>query len=341
MAYSAAGIYAGAAAVGLLENAIPGGQTYSLIPGLAALVFAIGIVAFGRRLPRPVLALLGPLGAVLIGAALVDTRGFSDSAVFYTFPALWTAYFFGMRGTVGIVVWIGVVQAVALLAMAPGHASIDRWIDVEVAVGVVAVVVRVLASNSERLMRRLVSDAGIDPLTGLLNRRGFDARVHVEVARASREGSSLAVLTLDIDRFKSVNDIHGHEVGDRVLAWIGTVLTRHLRATDIAARFGGEEFVLVLPGTDAVAALTLGERLRRTVSEDVPLDGRAKFGISDALRLSVSGGVAAGDAPVDLQALLDAADQAMYTAKRNGRDRIVQAEAGHRSTRGDAVLLRT
>ena len=322
VAYSAAAIYAGAAALSVLQIALPGGEAFTPGPAAAAVVVAGVIALLGPRAPRPALALLGPLGVALIGVALADTRQHGDGALLYIWPALWTAYFFGDRGAAFIVLWTGIVHAAALVAMPTGQASVDRWIDVEFGVLVVVAVVRILVARNERLVQRLVDQARIDPLTGLLNRRGFEERLSVELARAIRDRSSLAVVAFDLDRFKDVNDEHGHEVGDRVLTWVGAVLTEQLRGVDVAARVGGEEFVVALPRTDVAAACAVAERVRAAVA-DPHQQRRARFGIGDALRVSVSGGVAAGVAPVDLQALLNEADRALYGAKRAGRDRIV------------------
>jgi diguanylate cyclase (GGDEF)-like protein len=321
-AYSAAAIYAGASMLSVLQIALPGGEAFSPGPALAALVIAAVVALLGPRCPRWALMLLGPVGTVLIGIALADTKEYGDGALLYIWPALWTAYFFGNRGGAFIVVWTGLVHALALLAMAPGHASMDRWIDVEGGVIVVVAVVRILVMRNERLVQDLVDQARIDPLTGLLNRRGFEERLSVELARAIRDNSSLAVVTFDLDHFKDVNDEHGHEVGDRVLAWLGAVLTEQVRGVDVAARIGGEEFVVALPRTDAFAAHAVAERVRRAVA-DGDQQRRARFGIGERLEITVSGGVAARVAPVDLQALLNEADRALYAAKRGGRDRTV------------------
>lgn len=327
MALTAAGIYAGAAAIGLVEGALPGGQSLSLAPALAALALAAFAAFAGPHLPRGVLAPLGPLGAAIIAVAVAGTDDFGDGAILYVWPALWTAYFLGTRGAVGIVVWIGIVHALALLSMPDGHASVDRWIDVEVAVAVVVAVVRVLVVRNERLMRRLADQARVDPLTGLLNRRGFEERTAVEHARALRERTSIAVVIFDIDHFKRVNDDHGHDVGDRVLMSVGRTLTEHVRGIDVTARLGGEEFVVLLPRTDAAGALALAERVRIAVGAEATRRRRAHAGMPGELHVTVSGGVAAAVAPADVQALLDAADRAMYDAKRAGRDRVVVAAA--------------
>ncbi|HST41783.1 MAG TPA: GGDEF domain-containing protein [Conexibacter sp.] len=323
MARTAAGIYAGAAGIGLLENVLPSGQHLSTGVALAALAFALLAAVAGPHLPRALLALLGPIGAAMIAVALTDTHGYGDGAILYVWPALWSAYFLGTRGAVAIVLWIALVHGVALLAMPPAQANLDRWIDVTVAVGVAAVVVRLLVARNERLMRTLEDQARVDPLTGLLNRRGFEERVELERRRAQREQSSLAVATFDVDHFKAVNDAHGHDTGDRVLAWIARVLTEHVRGIDVAARLGGEEFVVLLPRTDAVGALALGERVRAALAAETPLYGPDRAGDVQPLRVTLSGGIAAAVAPADVQALLDAADRALYAAKRAGRDRVL------------------
>jgi diguanylate cyclase (GGDEF)-like protein len=325
MAVSAAAIYVGAAALSVLQIALPGGEAFSPAPAAAAVAVGLLVALLGPRAPRPALALLGPLGVALIGVALADTREYGDGALLYMWPALWTACFFGDRGAAFVVGWTGVVHALALVAMPAGHGSFDRWIDVVVGVLVVVTVVRILIRRNERLVQDLVDQARIDPLTGLLNRRGFEERLSVELARAIRDGSSLALVTFDLDRFKQVNDQHGHEVGDRVLAWVGAVLTEQVRGVDVAARIGGEEFVVALPRSDAEMARGVAERVRVAIAEGSQQRG-ARFGIGEALEVSVSGGVAARIAPIDLQVLLGDADQALYAAKRGGRDRIVLHE---------------
>jgi diguanylate cyclase (GGDEF)-like protein len=322
VAYSAAAIYAGAAALGVLQIALPGGEAFTPGPAAAAMAVAVVVALLGPRAPGGALAVLGPLGVALIGVALADAREHGDGALLYIWPALWTAYFFGDRGGAFIVLWTGLVHAGALIAMPAGYASVDRWIDVQVGVLVAVIVVRILTTRNERLVHRLEDQARIDPLTGLLNRRGFEERLSVELARAIRDASSLAVVVFDLDRFKEVNDEHGHEVGDRVLTWVGAVLSEQVRGVDVAARIGGEEFVIALPRTDAATASRVAERVRSAVA-DHQQQRRARFGIGDALQVTVSGGVAASVAPVDLQALLNDADLALYAAKRAGRDRIV------------------
>lgn len=322
IAYSAAGIYGGAALTGFLQVLVER-TPQPLAPSLAAAGVAVTVAAFGPRLPRQALATLGPLGALLIAFALSQTIEYGDGAILYVWPALWMSVFYGTRGAVFVVAWIGLVHGVALVTLPDGHANLARWIDVEMAVTVVVVVVRVLAARSERLLRRLAEEARVDPLTGLLNRRGFDERVSLELARALRTRSSLALVAFDLDRFKRVNDEYGHETGDRVLARVGEVIADEVRAFDVAARIGGEEFVVVLPDADASTARPFAERVRQAIGEperDLRDEARTRGAVPV---VTVSGGVACAAAPIDIERLLGDADRALYRAKHAGRDRIV------------------
>jgi diguanylate cyclase (GGDEF)-like protein len=323
IALSAAAIYSGAAFLGLFESLLPGGEAFSIVPAASALVLSTATVVLGPRLPRTSLAALGPLGAALIAVAISSTTGYADAAVLYMWPAVWMAFFFGTWGTAFIIGWIGVAHGAALLALPPAQANIDRWIDVVVAVLVVAVVVRTLAGRNERLVANLEAEARVDPLTGLLNRRGLEERLAAELSRAERDDSALGAVAFDLDHFKQVNDEHGHEIGDRVLAWLGALLREQARGVDVAARVGGEEFVVLLPRADANAAAAYAERVRRAVETLGPATGRARMGLSESLPLSLSAGVMAATAPIDAGALLAGADQALYAAKRAGRNRTV------------------
>lgn len=178
-----------------------------------------------------------------------------------------------------------------------------------------------LSLASARRAEQLERDAFTDSLTGLDNRSYWMRRLGEELARAQRRKAPLCVLFLDIDDFKSYNDRFGHRVGDQVLKLIAGVLRRAIRRNDNAARFGGEEFVVLLPDTDADEALVVAGRIGRDVARcdlGARLDG--------ARNLTVSGGIACF--PKDgrtAEALIDAADQAMYAAKRAGKNRMVRA----------------
>ncbi len=158
-----------------------------------------------------------------------------------------------------------------------------------------------------------------DELTGLYNRRYFDRHLALMLAKAQEQDRDMALMLIDMDYFKSVNDTHGHAVGDAVLREFSDRLRRNIRGVDLACRFGGEEFVVLMPDTDFSQAQLVAERVRTAVAErgfDTPM-GRA-------LTVTVSVGVAlndgAGDTPDDL---LKRTDIALYRAKREGRNRVV------------------
>ncbi len=325
MARSAALIYGGATLLNLGEQFLPRGPELSALPGLASLIVTVLLVVVGERLPFGALYLLGPIGTALIGVAIATTAGYSDGAVIYMWPVIWAAYHSRWRGTAFIVAWTAVVHGVALSTLPSRMAPIDRWVDVVAAVAVVAVVVRVLSAERERLVARVSAEARSDALTGLANRRGFDERFAIEAARAERDGAWLAVVSFDLDHFKGVNDRHGHEAGDRVLAWFGALLAQEVRAGDLAARVGGEELSVVLPRADAAEGERFALRIVELFRADGAASGRRGFGVPAGLSLSVSAGVAAERAPHDGQVLLEAADRALYEAKLGGRDRVAVA----------------
>ena len=316
MVYSAAAILFGAVLLNTVAGVLPGGQESVVnVPGAAALVAAVLMVTLGTRLPTRVLFFLGPLGALMIGGAVATNGMYDDSAVLYVWPAVWTAYFFGTRGAIFIVVWIGIVHGLTLLTLPPGQANAERWLDVEVALLVVVGVVRVMARSQAQLVERLAHEARVDALTGLLNRRGFEERLDVELARATRDQTWLTVVRFDLDHFKRVNDSYGHAAGDRLLAWLGAVITENIRGVDAAARVGGDELVVILPRTDAADGAAFAERIRRLVAQGGP-------GELDGLDISVTAGLASARAPTSSRQLLEDADRALYRAKSAGRNRV-------------------
>ncbi len=161
--------------------------------------------------------------------------------------------------------------------------------------------------------RELLDLANLDPLTRVLNRRKLQELLADELARVDRYATPLAVLMLDIDHFKAINDTHGHDSGDAVLVELAGRLVRTLRQVDRLARFGGEEFVVVAPGIGLAQALDLAERLRLAVAER---------DFAAAGRVTASFGVAAHRPRDTAESLLKRADEALYRAKRTGRNKV-------------------
>jgi diguanylate cyclase (GGDEF)-like protein len=183
--------------------------------------------------------------------------------------------------------------------------------------GVLGLSIGFILLANERLRVELEFMATRDPMTGMLNRRAFFARAAVEWARAVRARRPLAVVTADIDFFKKVNDTHGHHVGDLVIKDFARRASRLLRVPDILARFGGEEFVILLPDTDRANARHVAERIRREVATQ---RDKALPAYTASLGVAVAQG-APGDA-ADIEALIAAADAALYRAKQGGRNRV-------------------
>lgn len=170
---------------------------------------------------------------------------------------------------------------------------------------------------SARLYQELERQATVDALTGINNRRTLGDLAARAIAAAQRHARGLAVLLIDADHFKRINDAHGHAVGDEALQRIAATLQCTLRTEDLLGRLGGEEFVVVMPDTDEAAARTGAERLRHAVEQ-------VQFSVQQgtvALRISI--GVALIGPGDDFASLLRRADQAMYTAKRSGRNRVI------------------
>ena len=173
-----------------------------------------------------------------------------------------------------------------------------------------------LRDNVQSSIEMAITDA----LTGLHNRRYMETHLGTLVEQAAQRGKPLAALVLDIDHFKSINDTHGHDAGDDVLREFALRIRRSIRNIDLACRFGGEEFVVVMPDTDMAVAAAVAERLRRRVAgEPFPIQRGTTL-----LNVTLSIGIAAlGGAEDTAAAMLKRADQALYRAKRDGRNRVV------------------
>ncbi len=167
--------------------------------------------------------------------------------------------------------------------------------------------------------RDLYRHATTDRLTGLANRFQLETTLERELARTERYGSSVGLAIIDLDHFKQVNDTHGHLVGDQVLAEVAERVARAVRRSDIVARWGGEEFVVLAPESDPRAAREMAEKLRRRIA------GQPFAGVG---RVTASVGVTASLAGEGVDALLGRADQALYRAKAEGRDRVRCARPG-------------
>ncbi|MBW3536024.1 MAG: diguanylate cyclase [Gemmatimonadetes bacterium] len=273
----------------------------------------------------PVRALLisaGALAIPVLGATVAPEWVERDAGLLVWLaalvPAFLLTYYRGWRGT-SIALAAGMATlAVGQGVLAVGDARAPSWTVIfalVVAFMTICLGIGWVGELLHRARRDAESAALIDTLTGLPNRRHLDIFLNATYAAAQR-GGTLAVVVFDLDRFKAVNDRYGHAAGDEVLRAVGRVLVAETRRTDVTVRFGGEEFVTVLPGADEGAAVIFARRVRDSVR-------RLEFPWG---RVSLSAGVARYReelASPDL--LLAEADRALYAAKDQGRDRIVRA----------------
>jgi len=259
------------------------------------------------------------LAQLMIGVSIVFTGG-PDSVFlpWLAIPAATLSARFNARGVIAGVTWTTLITLAVTIAVSPAEvaASPQR----------VLVPLTLLAGVglfSAALMRSDVKHraaASIDPLTGLFNRQSLALRAGELIAQARFTDTPVAVLMCDVDHFKHVNDRNGHMIGDQVLRELANTMRTTLRTFDYIYRYGGEEFVVLLPGSDEAAAVAAAERLRAAVALARPAD----------LDMTISVGVgvcAQAGAAVELDDLLVAADRALYAAKADGRDRVCVSRA--------------
>jgi diguanylate cyclase (GGDEF)-like protein len=175
------------------------------------------------------------------------------------------------------------------------------------------------ALSNLRLLQTMKQQANVDELTGIYNRRFLEDYARKLLAMASRKSTSVSLIMMDLDHFKSFNDLHGHEIGDRILRHFAKTISLTMRETNLAARYGGEEFVVLLPDTNAKACMLVAERIRRAVERMIVPSGTDK----PLPKITVSLGIAVyPEHGRSLEELLSASDKALYESKRLGRNRV-------------------
>jgi diguanylate cyclase (GGDEF)-like protein len=295
---------------------------------LAEIVIACVILLLPRQWRRhiPGLVVAGAITIVSVSVYFNGERlgdGPTMTEFFYAWPAVYVGYFFRRPAVPAFIVATGAMYAAALSAMdLSGNVAI-RWAMTMSVIAGLTISLHAIRTHVNGLVWRLKETARTDTLTAMPNRRAFDERLELELARAARTGETLALLIGDVDSFKSLNDRYGHAAGDSALASIGRVLMSECRAIDVPARIGGEEFAVLLPATEGEAALITANRLRAAVSRIHDAHDRP---------ITISFGVAEHPAAgTTASELLAAADSALYAAKAGGRDRAVLFQPDQRA----------
>jgi diguanylate cyclase (GGDEF)-like protein len=261
--------------------------------------------------------------AITFATLLVLLTGADDSPFFFTFPLIvgGAALVVSPRITFALAATasLGYILAVSVPGSNPLAPATIAVVGINLtALILLAYVAMVIAREQRRARDAAITLSTIDPLTGLFNRTFFFAAVDREIARSARSNRGFCLLMMDLDELKTINDKYGHYFGDRVLRGVGEVVGSRVRRIDTAARYGGDEFVVLLPETDPTGAYVLAEKIRIGVNElDVSAPG------SD-LQPSISVGVVSyPDDGRTADELMISADQAMYASKRGGKNRVM------------------
>lgn len=254
------------------------------------------------------MAIVSSAGAVAVGAVV------GEPGLFWLFPCLVTSFFLTESR---YAILINLTAVAALMIHGVAFSSTIQMLSFSATAVVVSCCAYVFAFRNENQRERLEHLATIDPLTGVKNRRSMDEELAMATASAARTGISYALVLLDIDHFKKINDEHGHSVGDHVLTEMVALIEQNIRKADQMFRFGGEEFVLLMSGVDETGLKAVMHNLQHIMHRFLKHPGgqvTASFGV--AL-------LKTGESPDEW---LARADDALYEAKASGRDRIVYAD---------------
>ena len=322
-----AALFAGAGAlICLLGTFVPGEAQFDgdvlLVSGsVSALLAAFLLISFDT-IPAVAFHPIVVLGTAISTAA---AYGWGTESAYGPLPYVWVtlfAFYFFSRGAALVhLALIAAAYALALALEGPVENPLDGWVATIATLLVVGLFVSMVRDHIDGLIRRLSDAAHSDHLTGLLNRRGFQNVFDTELERARRADQALSLIVGDLDRFKRVNDAHGHAAGDEALTRVANAIAGAKRGFDSAARVGGEEFAVLAPDCDEHGAFMLAERIRAAVHDTLV----ARYPDTS---LTISFGISTF--PLHGQsadALLRTADQALYAAKRLGRNRSVISSA--------------
>lgn len=254
------------------------------------------------------------LAIVACGGAVTIGKVVGEPGLFWLFPCLVTTFFLATPRTA---TFLNLASIVALMTQQSIYqSSVQMWTFAATAT-VVSACAYVFAYRNQNQRERLEHLATIDPLTGVHNRRSMDEELDIAVANAQRTGLPYAAALLDIDFFKKVNDEHGHSVGDEVLVSLTELIQQNTRKADQLFRYGGEEFVLLLPGIDDAGLKTVISNLQQVL--------RRHLKVPNGGPVTVSFGIALLEQNESVADWLARADNALYEAKKSGRDCVIFA----------------
>jgi diguanylate cyclase (GGDEF)-like protein len=284
---------------------------FAVAGGTALLAAVLGLG--GDHLPDRAYNGILAFGTVMVSVAVYSNgerrggpAGYDE--LYYLWVVFYAAYYLRRGSLAAQVVLIAASYAVTLALMDLGPIATSRWLTVIGLVTGGAIVVRLRTEHVERLLRELDAAARTDRLTGLANRRALEEDHRREAARAARTGEPLALVLVDLNRFKEINDLYGHAAGDETLVAVAESMRSVLRGADFAARIGGDEFALLLPNTDEDGARAIARRLAELAAQ--PSGGATAVGLSFGVAISEEGAET-------LDALTREADRGLYANKRS------------------------
>lgn len=299
------------------------GAAHELLIAVIAVMFAVALYTrFAPSIPDRWYLIACYLSLPIIAVYIAIFEDLRPAAIFLMWPAMAGAFFGQARECFGGFVFGTICYAVALFGFTDESFKWDWLVYVSTATAVAMTLVFVMKTRAIRLIARLDETARTDALTGVLNRRAFAAELERELARARDAEAPLAVVSLDLDHFKQVNDLFGHAGGDQALRAVTQIIHDAMPPDAIFGRVGGEEFAVLLPGYDVTLALPAAERIREAVERETA-GGEPSLTVS----VGVAAYPSAGDTP---SALLLGADHALYAAKQTGRNRVVAADESER-----------
>jgi diguanylate cyclase (GGDEF)-like protein len=278
----------------------------------------MGLLSLCERLPKSVLAVGSVLLVMLVTYLDFVTGNEFSLLIFYLFPIGFAAWY----GTRGLGLFVAVLSAIGwvigdLFESTLDHPLLFIW-NASMRISVFLVLAHLLSSLRARLVEGSIQ-ARTDPLTGLFNRRHLYERIEGELQRARRHDRPLTLISIDVDDFKTINDHYGHAAGDAVLCAISDVLRHSTREIDVAARTGGDEFVILMIETDATAAHEVAVKLQGALRRRIDESGRSitfSFGV-----------VTFEQPPATVDEMFRLVDAQLYSAKRFGKDRVAQTVA--------------